>query len=245
MGKDSYFNEFVFKPTCLTRSILEHTLLVQLKKSKHEYENKNFFKKLFLIIKFTKLYYFEYTSLYKFILENNKKNNFTSDIVNILEKIKEIFGKILLVNILIQYGFQKEHTVGLVINSIAEKMKNDFYKLSQGKISPNIFKKKYGHYSTNEYEVTSLKYAEYEDGELLNFAKQIFKKQKIIKSRAVSYNDYIEHNQQYLLPVYVFLREELKSLNLRYLLELKMVLMNRYGKKIPFNKDIKQIIRER
>jgi len=241
MKEKSYLDEFVFNPTFLTRSILNNTLLPQLIKYKQKYTIKNFSKKLILVIQLTKLYYSDYRCLYDFIIENNKKIDLVCDIRSVLEKIRELFDKILLINILIQYGFQKEKIINAVISSTAERMRSDFYKLSEKKITPKTFKKRFGHYSTNEYELAAPRYAEYEDKELLEFANQIFKKQKFKELQTMTYNDYTRGTIKYLLPVYIFLREEFKSLNLRYLFKLKIMLSNKYGK-IKYNKDIMKTI---
>jgi len=244
MEKNKYFEEFVFNSTRLTQSILNMTLFSQLKKTEQEYSTKSFIKSFFAIIKITNLYYYKYFDLHDYLEKAKRKIRSCNDLDSLLEKIQEIFEKILLNNIMINYGLLKEKKIKVILQSNADKMKNDFFKLSLDKNYVSIFKLKYGHYSTNEYELSSPRYAEYTDKDLVALANILCKKQKLLNEHKVTYKKFIRNKTKELLPIYIYMREELKSLNLLYFFKLKKILYKNHGKCI-FDNDIQYFMKEK
>jgi len=77
-------------------------------------------------------------------------------------------------------------------------------KYANQKITKSHFTKKFGHYALNPYELSSKRFSEYSDRELMEIAKLAA---NINHPKKTSFNRYLKLNNKNISPILIYLRE--------------------------------------
>ncbi|MGM5482208.1 MAG: hypothetical protein ACQESF_01990 [Nanobdellota archaeon] len=178
-------------------------------------------------VKMRILYLNEFNNIYSFLSDFSKNKN-TKDFKLLFKQLSNIFDYIAINNILLAYAYNVEKvTMNPVITKEDEKL---FYlgKLYQGSITITEFNKYFGHYALNPFELSSKRFWEYSNKELLKIAKfcEGFKINKTL-----SLEDYMKQKKEKLFPIYCALRESLKYIALLVVNDLRELLLDMEKKK--------------
>jgi len=247
MGKYTIeIEDFIENPTEISKYLIE--IIVKAKKKYDALlKSRNPLKKIASNVKIRLWYLNKYIDIYNFIQRYKrceiKKNEPFKNIENLFREFEKIYEVIALNNLLLMYAFlvqsasvktstNREDKSSFVINKEDEKLLC-FKKLYDGKISSEQFKRKFGHYGLNAFELSSRRFSEYAPNELMNLAKfsRDFKLKKDIKL-----DKYIKTKGKNLFAVYSALREELRYCALFVVNDLRFELL-----KLAKAKKIKNI----
>jgi len=252
--------DFIENPTEISKHLIEIIIRVK-KKYDTLLTSKNPIKKIINNVRIRLWYLNKYIDIYNFIHGYKhyqiKKNKPLKNIENLFKEFEKIYNTISLNNLLLMYAFltqgdrsgsiigsegemkacfhfnrANQFQAPLIINKEDEKLLC-FKKLYDGEISCEEFKRKYGHYGLNAFELSSRRFNEYSQFELMNLAKYLkdFRPTKNIKL-----DKYIKTKHKNLFAVYSALREELRYCALFIINDLRFELL-----KLAKKKKIKNI----
>jgi len=221
------FDEFIINPTELSKHIIELATQAKIKHDELLYS-----KKLKDQIKLRLLYLNEYQNIYNFI-NTFDRTKLTEDTNSLFIELEKIFNYIAINNILLAYAFLSEKSkINPIITKEDEKM---IYlkKIYNNEILIEEFKKMFGHYALNAFELSSKRFSEYSKGELMKISK-FLKDYQLNKN--ISIKEYLKNKKKSRFAIYSVLREELKYIALFVINDLRFSFI-----KLAKEKQIKDI----
>jgi len=241
--------DFIENPTEISKHLIEIIIRVK-RKYDALLESRNPLKKIINNVKIRLWYLNKYIDIYNFIQRykrsRTKKNKYPlnspksaksavhiKNMERLFREFEKIYEVISLNNLLLMYAFLTlKDKASPIINKEDEKLLY-FKKLFDGEISCEQFKRKYGHFGLNAFELSSRRFSEYSQKELIDLAKYLkdFRPTKNIKL-----DKYIKTKRKNSFAIYSALREELRYLALFIINDLRFELL-----KIAKKKKIKNI----
>jgi len=187
--------EFVTNPSEITKKLVEIVLKLS---DKYESElKKNVFKKFINQVKlrlYLKQGYLEY---YSFLKKYKLKD---LDLKELFDEFEKLYDKLIFNNFALAYAFVLEKDVKSPILTKEDEKILFLKKLYDKKITKKQFDKEFGHYALNAYELSSKRFEEYSDEELMKIARLT----KNIKINKIKLEDYTDKK---VIPVLIALRE--------------------------------------
>ncbi|MBN2423039.1 hypothetical protein JXB41_07480 [Candidatus Woesearchaeota archaeon] len=211
-------SDFIEHPTTLSKHLLE---IIQEKTDKYDslIKSKNIFENIIKKVKLRLKYLEEYKNIYSYISQFEIKTN---DILGLFSEFSEISEKIALNNLLLIYAQISEKQEPSKIITKEDLKLSCFNKLYHKKISINEFNKEFGHYALNAFELSSRRFCEYPEKEILKLAS--FTINYRLK-KSLKLEEAVIMKKSRLFPVYCALREELKYNALLIIKELRFELL--------------------
>jgi len=202
--------DFISNPTKISEHLVE-IILETKKKYDLLLKSNNFISNLINTVKIRLWYLNKYFDIYNFLKTYKpyqmEKNKSFENIKGLFDEFSIIYDVVSLNNLLLTYAFLVEKNKStFVINKEDEKLLC-FKRFYNGEISEEEFKKKYGHYGFNSFELSSRRFSEYSKNELMNLAKYA---KNFKTSKKIQLGEYIKKKRKNLFPVYSAMREELK-----------------------------------
>ena len=244
-SKTSNPDSFATNPSKIT----EHLVNIVLKlNEKHEsdFKEKNPLKKFANELKIN-LYlkegykdFYEFLKSYKIPYNISAEKNSIKKLALLFEEFEYIYDRIMLNNFALAYAYAKNKDKNKQITNpvltIEDKKNLMLKKLAKKQITPKQFKEQFGHYALNAYELSSKRFEEYSDKELLKIAK--LAENLEIKKEKVELEECLKQNQKQkeIIPILIALRELAKYDTLFIVREIRRELL-----KIQKEKRIKNI----
>jgi len=229
--RNNDLSEYIINPTRLSKDLIEKIFIEKTKFYIANFNKKSMIGKIVSTFKISFLYVTSYVKDIDFLEKYKYKKYYRfQDIIN---ELVMLANKVVLNNILLTYAFKIEKTKQQPVYTKSDLLYYDLVKLYQGKINYDHFRKKFGHYANNEYELSNKRYYELPNKELMNIAKIASKGRRTEK---VKISKYLKNTNNKLFPVYNYLREEYKYLILLYFKDLRSFLL-----KLQKDKKIKNI----
>ena len=202
--------DFINNPTKISEHLVEIVLEIK-KKYDLLLKSSNFISNFINTVKIRLWYLNKYLDIYNFLKTYKpyqmKKDKPFKNIKGLFDEFNIIYDVVSLNNLLLTYAFLVEKNKSTFIIDKEDKKLLCFKRFYNDEISEEEFKKKYGHYGLNPFELSSRRFSEYSKNELMNLAKYAknFRTPKKIQLR-----EYIQKKPKNLFPVYFAMREELK-----------------------------------
>jgi hypothetical protein len=216
-------------PTNLSRKILE-IAETSLKKYEPLFNSKSIVSN----VKLRLLYMTKSSEIFSFVDTYNYQNIKKKDILGLFEELSSLFDIISLNNILFSYSYLVEKNKDNQVIT-KEDMKLDYFrKLSCHDITVSEFKKEFGHYGLNPYELSSRRFFEYTPDELMKLSK-LAKTYRLLKS--ISLKEYMSGSKKSLYVIYAALRAELKNISMYVISELRYKLLEFKKSNLQKSKD--------
>jgi len=223
--------DFINNPTKISEHLIE-IILETKKKYDLLLKSSNFISNLINTTKIRLWYLNKHLDIYNFLKTYKpyqiKKNKPFENIKGLFGEFNIIYDVVSLNNLLLTYAFLVEKNKSTFIIDKEDEKLLCFKRFYNDEISEEEFKKKYGHYGFNPFELSSRRFSEYNKNELMNLAKYAknFKTSKKIQLR-----EYIQKKTKNLFPVYFAMREELKYCALFNISNLRFELLRLSKKK--------------
>jgi len=204
------FEDFIEDPSPLSRHLVK---LVLSKKQKYDrlFESKNFFSK----VKLRMHYQNQHRDIYNFICSYRRKDlpaEKTIQTIDLLfDELAAVFDAIALNNLLLTYAFLVEKNKSNPILTKEEEKLLSLKKLYTGELSREEFNRAFGHYALNSYELSSKRFCEYSEEEILALARFL---DDFNIRKTTTLDEFMRTEAKNLFPAYSSLREELKYISL-------------------------------
>ena len=219
--------EFIENPSPLSEHLLD---IANEEKDKVELflKKKNTFRRIFALIKMRMMYAEKYLEIFEFVNKFKVKHG----INELFLQFQVVAEKLALNNLLLAYGMvDKKCSPSIIITKEDQKLLM-LRQLYEKKITTKQFKKTFGHYALNGYELASRRFSEYDDAELFTLAELLkdFKEKK-----EITLFEYLKSKVINKFWVYSALREELRSCTFLIISNLRYELLDLYDNKV-FNR---------
>jgi hypothetical protein len=112
-------------------------------------------------------------------------------------------------------------------------------KIAKGAALPTEFRKIFGHYGLNGFELSSRRFSEYTDKELLKLAEPV---KSFVCNKDVKLEDYLNAGSVNPYWAYCALKEELRDCGLQIVAKLRFEILNRWGEK-AFHMTYEELIK--
>lgn len=229
--RNNDLSEYIINPTKLSKDLIEKIFIEQIDDFKSKFNKKGLVGRIVNTFKIYYLYVTSYINDIDFLEKYKyKKYHRFQDIIN---ELIILANKVILNNIVLTYAFKIEKTKHQPVYTKSDLLYDYLVKLGLGKINYNQFRRKFGHYANNEYELSNKRYNELSNKELMDIAKIASKGNRVNKLKI---SKYLKSTNNKLFPIYNYLREEYKYLILLYIKDLRLFLL-----KIQKDKIIKDI----
>ncbi len=228
--RDDALEIFVENPSKLTKKFIE---IVDKKKKIYDelLKAKGFLRQIINGVKLRLWYKHKYEEIYEFVKHYDIK---TDSVKGLFQEFDKIADMIFLNNMLLMYSHlteKKKKNISRII-TVEDKKMIMLKGVALKKNSCDEFKKKFGHYALNAFELSSPRFSEYNDNEIMKIAK--FTKEFECKKNVELSN--CIHKPEQLFHVYSALREELRSIALLIVSKIRYKLL-----KVAKEKKIKNI----
>jgi len=184
--------EFVFNPSNITKELVKIVLKLN---DKYEKQLKGILNRFKAQVKYRLYLKEEYKEYYSF-LKSYKLDK--KGLKELFLEFEKLYDKLLFNNFALAYAY----TLGKDIDSCVLTKEDERILLLQKDIKK--FKKEFGHYALNAYELSSKRFSEYSDKELVKLQKLV--KNIKIKDK-IKLEKYLEQKNKKIIPILIALRE--------------------------------------
>ena len=206
-AKNNLTAELAIDPTRVSEHIVD--LVLQLN---NKYEatctSKNVLKKIkfaFNIKMYLKNGYLDYYNYLKSSMPPMlKSQNSIPRLTLLFEEFEKIYLRLIFNNFALVHAYASNKVISHFIFTMEDKKIVFFKKLYHGQISRDTFNKKFGHYALNAYELSSQRFEEYSDSDLLKIARFV---SNFVVNKKTGLKEYISNGVKQITPVLIALRE--------------------------------------
>lgn len=217
--------ELVINPTKITKSIIIDSVLLLNKKQENIFEAKNFITRFKRDLKIKLYLKNDYLNYYKF-LKNYQVPKLSSrgygKIKDLRLEFISFYIKLIFNNFALAYIYSKDKQINNPVITAEDEKNIALSNYYNNKITINEFKKEFGQYALNAYELSEKRFREYDEEQLQRIA-YLASGNKINKS--IKLDNYLKISNKKIISVLICLRELAKYNSLKIVSEIRFELL--------------------